>query len=81
MSALVRTDSTISNPNSQSLQRPQKKPIILSGRSILGESVPILGSVEYVFARVISKFLPKLDKADMDRFFSLRRRIPERFVR
>lgn len=74
-------DSATSKPNSLHLPQPTKKHIILSGRNMLEESVPTCERDESVFARVISKSLHKLDKVDMDRSSSLRRRIPERCVR
>ncbi len=47
---------------------------------MLEESVPTCESVEFVFAKAISRFLHKLDKVDMDKSFSLRRRTLGRFA-
>ena len=68
MSALDRTASTTSKPNSPSLLQPTKKHTTLSGRNTSVESVQTSESVEFVFGRVTSRFSHKLDKVDMDRF-------------
>ena len=57
-----------------------KKHTILSGKNMLEENVPTCESDESVFARVISKSLHKLDKGDMDKSSSPKRKIPERCV-
>jgi hypothetical protein len=78
MSAHVKIDLTISKPNTLLLQRPPKRFTIPFGTSIPAESVPICESVESAYAKAISKFLHRSDKVVMDKFFLLRRRIPER---
>lgn len=45
------------------------------------ESVPIFESVGFVYDKATSRSLHKLDKVDMDRFSSHKRRIRERFAR
>ena len=78
---LAKTASITSKPSSPNLLRPAKKHIILSGRNMSVESVQTSESVEFVFGRATFKFSHKLDKADMVKFFLLRRRILGKFVR
>jgi hypothetical protein len=77
---LVKPASVISNLNFPILQPPPKRHTILFGRNTLEESVRTFESAEFVFVKVTSKFLHKLDRVDMDKSSLLRRRILEKFA-
>ena len=57
-----------------------KKHTVLSGRSMLVENALIYESDVSVFVRATSRFSHKLDKVDMDRSSSPKRKIPVKSV-